>query len=85
MRRSDPLLPRPVLVFLAVVVALGWLGTVVSAVIEPANSGPLLVVTGLLATVIGASFGIGVGRAIRNGEPDGETTKEETGSGDGSA
>lgn len=68
MNRRDPLLPRPVLVFLAVVVALGWLATVVSALRDPANSGPLLVVTGLLATVIGASFGIqvGVGRSRRN-------------------
>jgi nitrate/nitrite transporter NarK len=65
--RRDPLLPRPVLVFLAVVVAIGWLATVVSALRDPANSGPLLVVTGLLATVIGASFGIQVGRA-RNTE-----------------
>lgn len=67
MNRRDPLLPRPVLVFLAVVVAIGWLATVVSALRDPANSGPLLVVTGLLATVIGASFGIQVGRA-RNTE-----------------
>jgi nitrate/nitrite transporter NarK len=63
--RRDPLLPKPVLVFLAVVVALGWLATVYAALRDPANSGPLLVVTGLLATVIGASFGIqvGVGRS----------------------
>lgn len=60
--RKDPVLPKPVLVFLAVIVAVGWLATVVSAVRDPANSGPLLVVTGLLATVIGASFGIQVGR-----------------------
>lgn len=58
----DPLLPKPVLVFLAVIVALGWLATVVSALRDPSNSGPLLVVTGLLATVIGASFGITIGR-----------------------
>lgn len=66
--RRDPLLPRPVLVFLAVVVALGWLATVISALRDPTNSGPLLVVTGLLATVIGASFGITVGRAAKNEE-----------------
>lgn len=59
-RPKDPLLPRPALVFLAVVVAVGWLATVVSALRDPSNSGPLLVVTGLLATVIGASFGIQV-------------------------
>lgn len=70
MNRRDPLLPRPVLVFLAVVVALGWLATVVAALRDPANSGPLLVVTGLLATVIGASFGIQVGRSRNNGGGD---------------
>lgn len=70
MNRRDPLLPRPVLVFLAVVVALGWLATVVAALRDPANSGPLLVVTGLLATVIGASFGIQVGRSRNNGGND---------------
>lgn len=70
MNRRDPLLPRPVLVFLAVVVALGWLATVVAALRDPANSGPLLVVTGLLATVIGASFGIQVGRGVRKDDRD---------------
>lgn len=60
--RRDPILPKPVLVFLAVVVALGWLGTVVAALLDPASSGSLLVVTGLLATVIGAAFGIQVGK-----------------------
>lgn len=70
MNRRDPLLPRPVLVFLAVVVALGWLATVVAALRDPANSGPLLVVTGLLATVIGASFGIQVGRSRNSGSND---------------
>lgn len=84
MRRSDPILPRPVLVFLAVVVALGWLGTVVAAVMNPSNSGPLVVVTGLLTMVIGASFGIGVGRAIRNNSTDDQDTREEVRSGDGS-
>jgi hypothetical protein len=68
--RRDPMLPRPVLVFLAVVVALGWLTTVVAAFRDSANSGPLLVVTGLLATVIGAGFGIQVGRARSNGDRD---------------
>lgn len=68
MNRRDPLLPRPVLIFLAVVVALGWLATVVAALRDPANSAPLLVVTGLLATVIGASFGITVGRSRSNGD-----------------
>lgn len=58
----DPLLPKPVLIFLAVVVALGWLTVVVATLRDPSNSGPLLVVTGLLATVIGASFGITIGR-----------------------
>lgn len=72
MNRRDPLLPRPVLVFLAVVIALGWLATVVAALRDPANSGPLLVVTGLLATVIGASFGITVGRARNNGDNSGD-------------
>lgn len=72
MDRRDPLLPRPVLVFLAVVVALGWLATVVSALLDPSNSGPLLVVTGLLATVIGASFGIQVGRSKNDGSGNGE-------------
>ena len=67
MNRRDPLLPRPVLVFLAVVVALGWLATVVAALRDPANSGPLLVVTGLMTAVIGASFGIQVGRSRNNG------------------
>jgi len=70
--RRDPLLPRPVLVFLAVVVALGWLATVVAALRDPANSGPLLVVTGLLATVIGASFGIQVGRSRNGGNGSGD-------------
>lgn len=71
MNRRDPLLPRPVLTFLAIVVALGWLATVVSALRDPSNSGPLLVVTGLLATVIGASFGIQVGRS-RSGDESGD-------------
>lgn len=70
MNRKDPLLPRPVLVFLAVVVALGWLATVVSALLDPSNSGPLLVVTGLLATVIGASFGIQIGRTRNDSSGD---------------
>lgn len=72
MNRRDPLLPRPVLVFLAVVVALGWLATVVAALRDTTNSGPLLVVTGLLATVIGASFGIQVGRGRNNGNNPGD-------------
>lgn len=67
-RGRDPILPRPVLTFLAIVVAVGWLATVVAALRDPANSGPLLVVTGLLATVIGAAFGIGITRTARNGE-----------------
>jgi nitrate/nitrite transporter NarK len=74
--RRDPLLPRPVLVFLAVVVALGWLATVASAVRDPSNSGPLLMVTGLLATVIGASFGIQVKRSRND---------DDRNSGDGSS
>lgn len=71
----DPLLPRPVLVFLAVVVALGWLATAVSALFNPASSGPLLVVTGLLATVIGAGFGITVGRSRDGSGGNGEGDK----------
>lgn len=67
--RRDPLLPRPVLVFLAVIVGIGWLLTVVSALLDPARSGPLMVVSGLLATVIGAAFGI-VGRNLRKEEKD---------------
>lgn len=69
MKRQDPLLPKPALVFLAVVVALGWLATVVAVLRDPDSSGPLLIVTGLLATVIGASFGIQVGRS-RGGNDD---------------
>lgn len=72
MNRRDPLLPKPVLVFLAVVVALGWLATVVAALRDPSNSGPLLVVTGLLATVIGASFGIQVGKSRNDDRDSGE-------------
>jgi hypothetical protein len=68
------MLPRPVLVFLAVVVALGWLATAIAALFNPANSGPLLVVTGLLATVIGAGFGITVGRSRREDESGDDPT-----------
>lgn len=60
--RRDPLLPRPVLVFISVVVTLGWLAMVVAVILNPANNGPLVVVSGLLTAVIGASFGISVGR-----------------------
>jgi hypothetical protein len=76
MARPNPVLPRAALVFLASVVALGWLVTVVAALRDPANSSSLLVVTGLLATVIGASFGIQVGRRGGRGDDD---------SGDGAA
>lgn len=69
--QRDPLLPKPVLIFLAVVVALGWLATVVSALRDPSQSGPLLVVTGLLATVIGASFGIQI-KPGRGGKDSGD-------------
>lgn len=72
--RQTPLLPKAALIFLAVVVACGWLATVLAALRDPANSSSLLVVTGLLATVIGASFGIqvGVGRSKRSGKDSGD-------------
>jgi len=76
MSKPSPVLPKAALVFLASVVALGWLVTVIAALRDPANSSSLLVVTGLLATVIGASFGIQVGR--RNGRSNDD-------SGDGAA
>lgn len=85
MTRRDPVLPKPVLIFLAVVVAVGWLATVVTALRDPANSGPLLVVTGLLATVIGASFGIQVGwpRGGNNANNTIEPPRNDQNPGDG--
>ena len=67
MGQRNPLLPRPVLVFISVVVTLGWLVVVVAAVLNPNNSGALVVVSGLLTAVIGAAFGIGAGKS-RSGE-----------------
>lgn len=58
MAQRDPLLPRPALVFIAVVASLGWLASVAIAVIDPQNSSPLLITSGVLTTVIGAAFGI---------------------------
>jgi len=62
-QNRDPLLPRGALVFIAVVVTLGWLTTVVFVVLDPANSGPLLISSGVLTTVVGASFGIQIRRS----------------------
>lgn len=62
-RNRDPLLPRATLVFISSVVTLGWLGTVVAVVLDSANSGPLLISSGVLTTVIGAAFGIGLRRS----------------------
>lgn len=70
MSKPTPVVPKSVLTFLVIVVAIGWLVTIVAALRDPANSGSLLVVTGLLATVVGASFGIQVGRSRRGGGND---------------
>jgi hypothetical protein len=66
-QNRDPLLPRATLVFISVVVTLGWLVTVVVIVLDPANSGPLLISSGVLTTVIGAAFGVRISR--NNNDP----------------
>jgi hypothetical protein len=80
MAERSPLLPRPVVTTIAVVVLGGWLLTVVAAVRNPASAGPLVTVSGLLAMVIGASVGVGEGirrrlAAIAREEPP--TPKDE--------
>jgi membrane associated rhomboid family serine protease len=62
-QNRDPLLPRGALVFISIVVTLGWLGTVVAVVLDSANSGPLLISSGVLTTVIGAAFGVQIRRS----------------------
>jgi hypothetical protein len=68
-----------VVTVIAVVVLGGWAITVVAAVRNPASAGPLVTVSGLLAMVIGAGFGIaGVvrGRVSRADETE-KTEKTE--------
>lgn len=68
-RDQGPLLPRTVLVTIALVVTLGWLATIVVIVLDPANSGPLLISSGVLTTIIGAGFGVRV-RRFDNDHPE---------------
>ena len=79
--KPTPTVSKAVLTFLAVVVAIGWLVTVIAVLQDAANGGSLLVVTGLLATVVGASFGIQVRRS--GGENDGGGGNSGAGPGDG--
>ena len=67
MAGREPLLPKSVVVFIAVVVTVGWLATVGAALRNPSGSGPLITVSGLLAMIISATFGWAQLRTRRNG------------------
>lgn len=80
MAGRDPILPRSVVTVIAVVVLGGWAITVVAAVRNPASAGPLVTVSGLLAMVIGAGFGIaeGIRSRIRARAPEKPEEAEDT-------
>lgn len=66
---KDPLLPRGVVVGIAIVVATVWAVTAVSVLFfSPDQSGALLAVSSLMAMVLGAAFGVG-GNLLKKNPP----------------
>jgi hypothetical protein len=82
-RDRDPLLPRPVVVGIALVVAAVWAITAIAVLfVSPAQSGALLAVSSLMAMVLGAAFGVGGNLLKKNPPADSEDDdKDKTGSG----
>lgn len=65
----DPLLPRGVVIGIAIVVSAVWAITAVSVLFfSPDQSGALVAVSSLMAMVLGATFGIG-GNLLRKPPP----------------
>lgn len=54
---KEPLLPRWAVTTIALVVTAGWVAAVIAALRNPASSGSLITVSGLLTIVLGAIFG----------------------------
>lgn len=74
----DPLLPRGVVVGIAVVVAAVWAVTAVSVLFfSPDQSGALLAVSSLMAMVLGAAFGVG-GNLLKKNNPPSQPEELET-------
>jgi hypothetical protein len=74
MADRGPLLPRPIVIAISVAVLAGWLATVWAALNNPAASGPLITVSGLLAMVIGGIGGAAQGFLSRHGPAAPPTT-----------
>jgi hypothetical protein len=57
-KERDPLLPRPVVIGIAIVVSAVWAATAIAAIFNPGQAGTLMAVSSLMAMVLGASLGI---------------------------
>lgn len=68
-QKKDPLLPRPVVVGIAIAVAMVWVATAVAAILNPAQAGTLITVSSLMGMVLGAALGIGGNLFKRNQAP----------------
>jgi hypothetical protein len=74
----DPLLPRGVVVGIAIVVAAVWATTAIAVLFfNPEQSGALVAVSSLMAMVLGAAFGIGGNLLKKNPPPPAEDAKKE--------
>lgn len=76
-RERPPLVPQWVVIFIALVVTLGWLATVFAALRNPANAGSLITVSGLLTMVIGALFGLADKIQVKKRREETEKAEEE--------
>lgn len=54
----DPLLPRPVVIVIAILVAMVWAFSAVATFIIPGQSGTFLAITSMMGLVLGAALGI---------------------------
>lgn len=80
MSERDPLLPRAVVVGIAIVVAAVWAVTAIAVLFfNPEQSGALVAVSSLMAMVLGAAFGIG-GNLLKRQQTS-EDKKQENNSG----
>ena len=61
MSGRDPLLPRWVVIGIAILVSVVWGATAVVAFLNPEQSGALITVSSLMAMVLTATFGLGLG------------------------
>jgi len=80
-RDRDPLLPRAVVVGIAIVVATVWTITAIAVLFfNPEQSGALLAVSSLMAMVLGAAFGVGGNLLRKNSTEEEPTKKDDSGS-----